>query len=361
MKIYQGTNIGGYFSQVEKITEDHINNFITEKDIQQIKDWNFNIIRLPVDHIFFTKEDNPTEFREDRLKHLDRVLKWAKEFNITIILDLHKCPGHSFDSSERQFNDIWDSESKNRDNYLKIWDMLSSRYQNYDNIMYEILNEPVAPTNQLWFDLVEETIKSIRKNDKEHYIVVESNLWGDSPNFEMKKFDDEKIFYSFHYYQPLFITHQLAPWTKFYKLKLYQKLTDYPGNINVSPEFFEKIEKAEPIYANFFKHGVNRFWDKNALEEMLKPVIEFKNKYNVPMLCGEFGVFIGAEVQTRTNWLNDLISLFKKHDISYTYWTYKNMDFGIIDYTEQYAENPNYSKDERLDCNTLKDLQSGFL
>ncbi len=360
MKTYQGTNIGGYFSQVDKFTEEHINNFITKKDIQQIKDWNFNIIRLPVDHIFFTKNDHLTEFREDRLKQLDRVLKWAEEFDIPIILDLHKCPGHSFDPSERESNDIWNVESNNRNIFLKIWDMLSSRYQNFNNIMYEILNEPVFPENQLWYDLVEDIINIIRKNDQDHYIVIESNLWGDSPNFEMKKFDDEKIIYSFHFYQPLFITHQLAPWTRFYTLNLYRKITDYPGDINVSPEFFKKIEQAEPMYSKFFKHGINRHWDKDALEEMLKPVLEFKNKYNVPMLCGEFGVYVEAEVQTRTNWLKDLILLFKKHEISYTYWTYKNMDFGIVDYTEQFAKNPNYSEDKRLDENTLKDLQSGF-
>jgi len=360
MKVYQGTNIGGYFSQVKKITENHINNFITKTDIQQIKDWKFNIIRLPVDHIFFTEENNPTLFKEERLKHLDRVLKWAEEFDIPFILDLHKSPGHSFDSSERHLNDIWESGSENRDNFLKIWDMLSNRYKNYKNIMYEILNEPVAPTNQLWYDLVEDTIKIMRENDQDHYIMVESNLWGDSPNFEMKKFDDEKIFYSFHFYQPLFITHQIAPWTKFYKLNLFRETIKYPGVLKAPSEFFEKIEEAEPIYANFFKHGIERYWDKNALEDMLKPVLDFKNKYNVPMLCGEFGMFINADVESRFNWLNDLISLFKKHDISYTYWTYKNMDFGIVDYTEQYADNPNYTKKERLDNNTLKVLQNGI-
>jgi len=36
------------------------------------------------------------------------------------------------------------------------------------------------------------------------------------------------------------------------------------------------------------------------------------------------------------------------------------MDFGIVDYTQQYKDNPNYDA-QRLDKNTLKALQNGIL
>ena len=67
-----------------------------------------------------------------------------------------------------------------------------------------------------------------------------------------------------------------------------------------------------------------------------------------------------AEPETRKNWLNDFITLMKKHKVSYSYWSYKNMDFGIVDYTQQYKDNPNYDA-QRLDKNTLKALQNGIL
>jgi hypothetical protein len=50
----------------------------------------------------------------------------------------------------------------------------------------------------------------------------------------------------------------------------------------------------------------------------------------------------------------------KKQKISYSYWSYKNMDFGVIDHTELYKDNPNYDNG-RLDGNTLKALQNGIL
>jgi hypothetical protein len=89
----------------------------------------------------------------------------------------------------------------------------------------------------------------------------------------------------------------------------------------------------------------------------MTPVLAFKEKFNVPILCGEFGCIAKADPQTRVNWTNDVVSLFKKHGISYTYWSYKNMDFGLYDFTEKYADNPNYANEERLDRGILSALR----
>ena len=53
----QGLNIGGFFSQAREFSNKHLKNFITRKDIQTIKDWGFNIIRLPIDYFFFEKDE----------------------------------------------------------------------------------------------------------------------------------------------------------------------------------------------------------------------------------------------------------------------------------------------------------------
>jgi hypothetical protein len=55
------------------------------------------------------------------------------------------------------------------------------------------------------------------------------------------------------------------------------------------------------------------------------------------------------------------MTIFKKHGISFTYWTYKNMDFGINDFTEKYKGNPNYENPGRFDESTLKELRNGIL
>jgi len=354
-----GVNLGGFLSQVKDniFDETHINSFITEKDLITIKKWGFNCIRLPVDYIFF--EIEPYKYDEKRLKKIDEMVKLSQKHNLNIILDLHKTSGHSFALKERDNNDIWDEKSENRKRFLAIWSMFSKRYKNFSNMIYEILNEPVAPDYESWNKLCDEAIEVIRQNDKEHNIIIESNMWGRPVCFEgLKKFNDEKIIYSFHFYEPIVVTHQMAYWTPFVVFDIYRKYVKYPGRPQDIAGAKEKLQQKDKKFAGFLD-GQDKEWNINELEKLIKPVFDFRDKYNVPVFCGEFGCIVTADPQTRKNWTNDLMFIFKKHQISWTYWSYKNMDFGIVDYTETYKDNPNYSKD-RLDINILEALKNGI-
>jgi aryl-phospho-beta-D-glucosidase BglC (GH1 family) len=354
-----GLNLGGFFSQVKDniFDDNHINTFITEKDIALINNWGFNCVRLPVDYNFF--EIAPYKYDEMRLKKIDEFLNISKKYNLQVILDLHKTSGHSFALKERDENDIWDKNSENRKRFISIWDMFSKRYKNYHNIIYEILNEPIAPDYNAWNDLSDEAINIIRKNDKNHYIIIESNMWGRPVCFEgLKKFSDEKIIYSFHFYEPIVVTHQMAYWTPFVVYNIYRKYVKYPGRPDNITDAKEKLQKKDEKFAAFLD-GQDRDWNITELEKLLKPVFDFRDKYNVPIFCGEFGCIVVADPKTRKNWTSDIITIFKKHNISWTYWSYKNMDFGIVDLTEIYKNNPNYSKD-RIDYNILESLKNGI-
>jgi endoglucanase len=350
----QGLNIAGYISQAE-FSKEHLDSFFTENDVQKIKDWGFNVIRLPVDYFFFEDDNNPYIYMEDRLNLIDKIFYWTEKYDIYLLLDLHKAPGHSFDPNEKGKNDIWGKNCVHRDRFIKIWHMLSNRYRKFDKIMYDIMNEPVAPNNSWWLDLAEEGIKAIRANDPNHYIIVESNMWGKASTFKnMRKFNDDKIIYSFHHYEPLLVTHQLAEWHIFYDL--HHKCQKYPGKIEKINGLKGKVAQRDKDTTIFFNH-LEGEWNKNALEKTLVQVLKFREKFHVPILCGEFGCITKADPETRFNWTQDMVALFQKHGISYIYWSYKNMEFGLYDFTESKANNPNYRTDERLDTLILSTLQ----
>jgi endoglucanase len=356
----QGVNIGGFFSQVREFTKKHLETFITEQDIRRIKSWGFNCIRLPVDYFFFARADNPSVFIEERLALIDRFLNMAAQYELYTILDLHKAPGHTFQSGQRDLNDIWKQDAQNRKYFLDIWDMLSGRYRNSDRIIYEPLNEPVIPAPEDWNNLAAAAIAVIRKNDPRHPIVVDADFWGLCPGFkELRKFDDNTIIYSFHFYEPILVTHQMAEWIVFYKKDIYRKYLPYPVKLEGLEDVVQKIGKYDAYFTRQLYDYAGE-WNRAKMEAHLKPVIEFKEKHNVPILCGEFGFNVKADPVTRQNWLNDLISLLKEHELSYTYWTYKNMDFGIYDFSGRYARNKNYSRQSRLDEQTLQILQQGI-
>ncbi len=355
----QGLNIGGYFSQVKDdvFTDKHLDAFITDADLKQIKKWGFNSVRLPVDNFFF--ETEPYKYDESRLKRIDNFLSAAEKAGLYTVLDLHKAPGHSFDFKERFGNNIWDKKSESRKRFLAIWEMFAKRYASREKFAHELLNEPVAPEPGDCNDLYDEAIEVIRTRDKQHSIILESNLWGTCENFAgLKKFDDNKIIYSFHFYEPVLITHQFAPWMSYVMHNIYKKAVAYPGRPEGLAGVIEEIAKKDDKMAESLREN-DKYWDINELEKRIKPVLDFKAKYNVPVYCGEFGAVVLADKKARVNWLSDFMALVKKYDISFAYWSYKNMDFGVIDVTEQYKDNENYGND-RIDHGTLEALQSAL-
>jgi endoglucanase len=352
-----GINFGGYLSQA-KLTDSHLNTFITKKDVKRVKDWGFNVIRLPFDYILFEDENG--------VEYIDRVIQWAAEYSLYIILDLHVTPGHTFDINKKHENDIWDENSENRERFLKFWEFLSERYRTSQKVIYEIMNEPTAPEPDMWNELAQEAINTIRTKDNQHQIIVESNMWGNCSEFRhLKKFNDDKIIYSFHNYDPILITHYLAEWIPIYQYEIYTEHIKYPGKPKRIEEGLKKIKemgKEKDIeFASLFLKEKSREYNRDEMLKKMKPVLDFKEKHNVPVLCGEFGCIVKADPETRKNWTQDMVSIFKEKRISYTYWNYKNLDFGLYDFTEKYAGNPNYNNSERLDRNILKVLQSGII
>jgi aryl-phospho-beta-D-glucosidase BglC (GH1 family) len=59
--------------------------------------------------------------------------------------------------------------------------------------------------------------------------------------------------------------------------------------------------------------------------------LDFSQRTGQPVYCGEFGVYEGASMPTRLNWTRDFISLLNEYGIGRAYWTYKALDFGVVD------------------------------
>ena len=74
-----GLNIGGFYSQSKEFNKEHLENFITEEDIERIYKWGFNLIRLPIDYFFFEHDQNPFNYLEDRLRLIDRFIEWTEK------------------------------------------------------------------------------------------------------------------------------------------------------------------------------------------------------------------------------------------------------------------------------------------
>ena len=63
--------------------------------------------------------------------------------------------------------------------------------------------------------------------------------------------------------------------------------------------------------------------DIGALENALRPALDFADRHPDKIVwCGEFGTIRHANIAWREHWMNDVILLLKRHDISYCVWNY---------------------------------------
>jgi endoglucanase len=71
--------------------------------------------------------------------------------------------------------------------------------------------------------------------------------------------------------------------------------------------------------------------NENGIRKDLEPAIHFIGQTHKPLYCGEFGVIDRAPKDSSMRWYRDIIRIFRDYRIGYACWSYKNMDFGLVD------------------------------
>ncbi|MFD0837286.1 glycoside hydrolase family 5 protein [Mariniflexile aquimaris] len=200
------------------------NNFITEKDIELIANFGFNVVRVPFNHTIF-EDANPLEnYKARGWYYLDNLLKWCEKHKVYVILDFHSVPGGqgAFVSDPDLIN-VWFSAT-NQQQTIDIWKAIAKRYANKNIIAgYDLINEPDAPTGKALVDFHRRIITEIRKVDSSHMIILEGGNF--SSDFTMyTEALDSNMAYGFHTYN--FFTNDT-------NLSNLQKLTKLAKSQNI--------------------------------------------------------------------------------------------------------------------------------
>ena len=90
----KGVNLGGWLSQ-GPLDKEHLDTFITEKDIARIASWGLDHVRLPIDYDNFENEDGSD--KEYGYAYIDSCIEWCRKYKLNMVLDLHKTYGYIFD------------------------------------------------------------------------------------------------------------------------------------------------------------------------------------------------------------------------------------------------------------------------
>ena len=156
----RGVNLGGWFSQCD-YSQERLDRFITEKDLDIIAGWGLDHVRVPMDYNILETEDG--QFSAEGFERIRRVTEQCRERGLRVVLDLHKTAGFSFDKDEQEEGFFTSAAYQER--FWNLWDELSKAFYAPDRIAFEMLNEVTDEAwSSAWNKIAAECIRRIRKN-----------------------------------------------------------------------------------------------------------------------------------------------------------------------------------------------------
>lgn len=269
---------------------------------------------------------NETDFQE-----LLNYINIADSLDIKVVITPISLPGNRWVQNNNGARDgrIW-KEEKFQKQAIQFWKELATKLKDHPAVVgFNIKNEP-HPEIYLgqdsygeegiidWYKTVKGSpgdlnlfysniIKAIREIDRETPIIIESGMYATSWTFEyLNKLDDPNIIYSFHMYEPYRFTTQRINNGRF----------AYGDELPASENWGKRL-----------------LVNKNTLERIIQPVIDWAGKNKVPsnrIWVGEFGC--SRKVDGVENYLADLISIFNENNWHWSFYSYREDVWDSMDY-----------------------------
>jgi glucan 1,3-beta-glucosidase len=166
------------YAEKERLIKLFRDNWIKERDWDQLKAFGFNLVRLPILWSVIEDEKKPKTLRADAWHYLDWAIDQARKRGIYVILDLHGAVGgqtpndHTGCSGQNKY---WTTpEYQDRTRWL--WGQIAARYKDEPVVAaYDPLNEPWGSTAEDMAVRVTELYEVIRRVDARHIILLPSH------------------------------------------------------------------------------------------------------------------------------------------------------------------------------------------
>jgi len=340
---WRGFNLLDYF---QAMGDRRANKVVREDDCNMIRDFGFDMVRLPMDYWFWNK----TNWRETRriepddlcaideafLENIDKSIEMLNERGIHASINLHRAPGYCVNDPERESCSLWKDKIA-EDAFAFHWEMFAKRYKNIPNekLSFNLINESpgAAPdgdekrmTKEDYRRVMTRGTEAIRAISPDRMIIIDGLNYG---NIVCEEMVPTKVAQSVHAYTPFELTHYRASWG--------DRNSTFP----------------DPTWPSYRANGeVN--WDRKRLEQHYAPWGELV-KRGVGVHCGEAGCYSRTPHAVMLAWLNDTLDILTRFDIGYSIWEFRG-SFGIINSQRTDVEYEDYHG-HKLDRKMLEVLQ----
>ncbi len=331
---WQGVNLAGWLSQ-SPLAPAHIASFVSEADIRRIATWQFNHVRVPVAAQFLWDAER-VALHEPGVAAVDRLVDWCARAGLQCFIALHLSGNTDPDPLSALHRE------DDRQQLTALWGAVADRYASRpgSHLAYDLVHRPTGITAASWNRTARSITEAIRAVDTRHTLVVSGADGGRPAGFDsLRPTRDPNTVYACHFYEPVLFTHQqlattvMTPDAPHHRARLarqehgdaYREAVPYPGSAPTPAAY------PEGAIGEYLRAEVGRRWDRDVLAAALDPILAFQEIYDRPIYVASFGASCRASRRSRLTWLRSVLTLFKAHDLSWSYWTYKGLGFGLMD------------------------------
>jgi endoglucanase len=255
-----------------------------------IKRGGFATVRIPTRWSAHAAADPPYAIDAAFLDRVTWVVDQALSAGLMVVLNMH------------HYEEIFSDPHGQRERFVLLWQQIATRFRDYpDGLLFELLSEPNTNlTPELWNEFLADALVVIRNSNPDRYVVLGTGEWGGIGAMSRLQLpDDDRLIFTFHYYEPFQFTHQGAEW----------------------------VSGSDAWLGTTW--GSSR--DSAAVQNQFNAVAEWALQHNVTVFMGEFGVYSRAAMDDRVAWTAFVAREAERRGFSWAYWEF---DAGFGAYTD---------------------------
>ena len=274
----RGINLG---NKLEAPTEGEWGTPVEAWMLTTIAEGGFATVRIPTRWSAHADALPPYTIDAVFLDRVTWVVDAALAAGLTVILNVH------------HYQEIFSDPDGQQERFLALWRQIAAHFRDYpDALIFEALNEPnTALTSERWNVLFPLALQVIRETNPTRRVVVGTAEWGGIGAMERLQLpDDDRLIFTFHYYEPFAFTHQGAEW------------------VDGADEWLGTTWSAER--------------DGGAVRQDFNAVARWAVEHDVTVLMGEFGAYSRAPQASRVAWTTFVRREAERRGFSWTYWEF---------------------------------------
>jgi endoglucanase len=219
------------------------------------------------------------------------ALDQATRNQLAVVINIH------------HYDEIFRDPEGHRERLMALWKQIAERFREApESVAFELLNEPHDKLNaKTWNRFAAEALAIVRASNPKRVVIVGPANWNGFRGIDALELptNDRRIIVTFHYYEPMPVTHQGASWVKGSDRWLGTKWTASDAEMKAIREAFDTVKG-------------------------------WADREGRPIYLGEFGAYSRADMSTRALWTKMVRQEAEARGFSFAYWEFAS-GFGAYD------------------------------